>query len=301
MNLHRTLPALLVSAALVALATSPASAQEKAAAKKAEKPPIKALLITGGCCHDYTAQKKIMPEGISARANVTWTIVQQGGTKTNAKIPYYESEEWAKGFDIVVHNECFAEIPDPAWTAKVLKPHREGLPAVVVHCAMHCYRDRTDEWFKFVGVTSRRHGAHYPFEIVNIAPDNEIMKGFGETWKTPKGELYQIEKLWPTARPLAHATSRETRKSEVVLWTNLYNDKTRVFGTTVGHYNEEMSDEVFLNYMSRGLLWACDKLNDDYLLPAAEPKYVQIGEPAKEAPKATGEPTPAKRPDEDKK
>ena len=37
--------------------------------------PLKALLVTGGCCHDYTAQKKIIPEGVSARANVEWTIV----------------------------------------------------------------------------------------------------------------------------------------------------------------------------------------------------------------------------------
>src|SRR6266545_7963726 len=41
--------------------------------------PLHALLITGGCCHDYEAQKKILSEGISARANVTWTIVHEGG------------------------------------------------------------------------------------------------------------------------------------------------------------------------------------------------------------------------------
>src|SRR6267142_5716633 len=40
--------------------------------------PLKALLITGGCCHDYEAQKKIISEGISARANVTWTILHEG-------------------------------------------------------------------------------------------------------------------------------------------------------------------------------------------------------------------------------
>src|SRR5437016_4761411 len=40
--------------------------------------PIRALLITGGCCHDYAAQKKILTEGISARANVAWTIIHEG-------------------------------------------------------------------------------------------------------------------------------------------------------------------------------------------------------------------------------
>src|SRR2546423_1352143 len=47
--------------------------------------PIKALMITGGCCHDYEQQKKILSEGISARANVTWTIIHEGGGEAEAK------------------------------------------------------------------------------------------------------------------------------------------------------------------------------------------------------------------------
>ena len=37
--------------------------------------PLKALLITGGGYHDYQNQKKILTEGISARANVEWTVL----------------------------------------------------------------------------------------------------------------------------------------------------------------------------------------------------------------------------------
>ena len=32
--------------------------------------PLKALLITGGCCHDYAKQKLIISQGVSKRANV---------------------------------------------------------------------------------------------------------------------------------------------------------------------------------------------------------------------------------------
>ena len=71
--------------------------------------PIRALLVTGGCCHDYAKQKVILSEGVSDRANVEWQIVQQGGSATNSKIPLYENADWAKGFDVIVHNECFAE------------------------------------------------------------------------------------------------------------------------------------------------------------------------------------------------
>ena len=81
---------------------------------KSKEKPIKAMLITGGCCHDYNKQKLIITEGISARTNIKieWTIVQQGGTTTDTKIPIYENKDWAKGYDIIVHNECFSNITD---------------------------------------------------------------------------------------------------------------------------------------------------------------------------------------------
>lgn len=253
----------------------PGIAQDAAAKDAPKVKPIRALLITGGCCHDYTKQKKILTEGVSSRALVEWVVVHEGGTATTSKIPYYENPDWAKGFDIVVHNECFSDIPDPKWTERVLKPHREGTPAIVIHCAMHCYRDKTDEWFKFLGVTSHQHGAHYPFEVVNIQPKHPIMEGFGNVWTTQKGELYQIAKLWDTATPLAYAMSRETKKQEPCIWINQYG-KTRVVGTTVGHYNEEMSDPVFLNYVTRGILWATDKVKPEYQQPFLKAQKVLV-------------------------
>ena len=233
--------------------------------------PLRVLLITGGCCHDYTAQKSILAEGISARAHVVFTVVQQGGSSTNTKIPLYQNPDWAKDFDVVIHDECFADVADPAWTERILKPHREGLPAVVLHCAMHCYRDKTDEWFKFCGVTSHRHGAHYPYEVMNVDKAHPIMEGFGSSWQTPKEELYQIAKVWPTATPLGKARSRETKNDEVVIWTNTYG-KARVFGTTIGHYNDTVAKPEYLDLVTRGMLWSANKLGkEDLRKPAASP------------------------------
>ena len=119
------------------------SAQDKAAVKSSKKEkgePIKALLVTGGCCHDYARQKLILSRGISARANVVWTVAHQGGSTTNTKIPLYDDPMWYEGFDIVVHNECFAAVRDKAFVENIVRPHREGLPAILIHCAMHCYR-----------------------------------------------------------------------------------------------------------------------------------------------------------------
>jgi len=255
---------------------APALAEEKSAADKAGVKPLKVLLITGGCCHDYAKQKDILKEGLEARANIEVTVHYNPSKGTDTKFEIYDKDTWAEGYDCVIHNECNAGVKDKDFTQRILKPHREGVGAVVIHCAMHCYRDGTDEWFKFLGVTSRGHGPHYPFKIVNMDRDNPIMKNFPAAWVTPKGELYHIEKVWDTAKVLAHGERIDPKKADAgvlktdaCIWTNQY-EKGRVFGTTVGHYNEEMSDPLFLDYVARGLLWSCDKLNDQYLKP--EPK-----------------------------
>ncbi len=118
--------------------------------------PLRALLITGGCCHDYDAQKKILTEGISARANVTWTIIHEGDPNTKEhRFSIYEKEDWANGFDVIVHNECSGTVSNAAWVEHIAQAHFSGVPAVVIHCSVHSYRwSTTDEWRKLLGVTS---------------------------------------------------------------------------------------------------------------------------------------------------
>jgi putative heme-binding domain-containing protein len=228
--------------------------------------PLKILLVTGGCCHDYTAQKELLKQGLEERAHVEVTYVQQGGTATDSKIPLYEDENWAKGYDLVIHDECFSGVKEVAWSERILKPHRAGLPAVVLHCAMHCYQNGTDNWREFCGVTSRRHGAGYAHEVLNRDGSHPIMQKFGAGWLNPAGELYWIEKVWPSAHPLASAKNRELGNEEVCVWTNDFHG-TKVFGTTLGHHNETVSSPQYLDLVTRGSLWACGKLNDEYLKP----------------------------------
>lgn len=229
-------------------------------------PPLRVLLITGGCCHDYTAQKAILAEGLRERGHFDVEVVQQGGVATDSKIEIYSRDDWADGYDVVIHDECFADVTDQAYVDRILRPHREGKPAVVLHCAMHCYRDGRDDWFKFCGVTSRRHGAHYPHEVLNRDAAHLIMQGFPAGWANPAGELYWIEKVWETAHPLASAKNREQGNEEVCVWTNQF-ERGRVFGTTLGHHNETVSDPVFLDLLTRGVLWAANKLDD--------PRYIK--------------------------
>lgn len=223
--------------------------------------PLRALMITGGCCHDYEAQKKILSEGISARANVTWTIVHEGKDRTHY-VSVYTNAGWAKGFDVVLHNECFGQATNVAFLEGIVQAHRDGgVPAVMLHCSTHSYRfSSSDEWRKLLGVSSYQHGAKHAFEVVNLKPGHPVMTGFPAKWLDHPDELYQLKSTQPDCIPLAKGVSPKEAEQTVV-WLNTYG-KARVFGTTLGHANETMQDPVFLDLVSRGLLWVCGKLDE---------------------------------------
>jgi len=218
-------------------------------------------LITGGCCHDYDFQSKALTEGLSARAPINWTVRHEGGDSKDFQSAHYDDPDWAKAFDVVVHNECYANTTDADYIAKVVAAHKAGTPAVVVHCAMHTYRAAsTDEWRAFLGVTTRKHDHQSNYPVTVTLPEHPIMKGFPEDWVSPKDELYIIEKLWPTAKALATGVSEKTGDSHPVFWTNEYGE-ARVFGTTFGHTNETIANPDFQDILAKGILWAVGDLD----------------------------------------
>ena len=85
------------------------------AAFAAEAPkPLRVLLITGGCCHDYAAQKDILKKGIEARMNALVEQIHTDDKSVKPPLPIYGNPDYAKGFDVVIHDECSAGISDPA-------------------------------------------------------------------------------------------------------------------------------------------------------------------------------------------
>lgn len=234
-----------------------------ARADDAASKPIKALIITGGCCHDYDFQTKAMQKAAADRnVKVEWTVVNEGGKGTSAQIELYNNPDWAKGYDVVIHNECFANTTDADYIRKITSSHKAGTNAVVIHCAMHTYRSaKIDDWREMLGVTSRRHEHQSNYAVQTVEADHPVMKGFPADYKTPKDELYVIEHVWPNTKVLARSKSEKTGESHPVLWTNQYG-KARVFGTTYGHSNATFSDEVFLNTLTRGIQWAAGTLGE---------------------------------------
>jgi uncharacterized protein len=222
----------------------------------AGQPRINALVVSGGCCHDYALQGRLLMDAVGKALPVDWTLVVQGGRGTRGSMPVYARPDWSKGFDLVIHNECLANVDDPAYIRNITAGHRGGPPAVVIHCAMHSYRSATiDDWREFLGVTSRTHTKPFPIPVRVAAPEHPAMKGFKGDWVTPVDELYVIEKVWPNTTPLAIARSPEDGKDYALAWASDYSG-ARVFGTTLGHGNETWADPVFQDLLVRGIKWA---------------------------------------------
>jgi type 1 glutamine amidotransferase len=115
------------------------------------------------------------------------------------------------------------------------------------------------------------HGKRNPIAVTFTAKDHPIVSGLAD-WTTAADELYNNIKVFETAKPLA--TGKQGADEAVVAWTNDYKG-TRVFCTTLGHGNDVVGDARYLDLVSRGFLWAVNKLDDAHLAPTAK-----RGEPA---------------------
>ncbi len=230
----------------------------------AELRPLRALLVCGGCCHDYPVQKDVLKRGIEARARVIVETVQQGGVSKESQIPLYANRDWAKGYDVVIHDECFGAVADTNWISQILAPHRAGLPAVNLHCAVHSYRAAPgDLWQEYLGLRSMKHGKAMPILIRTVEKQHPIIQGLGwRDWLTGNEELYNNVKVFPSATVLQRGAQGDDDCA--ITWVNRYGS-TRVFSTSLGHFNETVSDERYLDLVTRGVLWACDRLDAQHL------------------------------------
>jgi len=272
---------LVLGAALLAAVSAPAADAVK---------PLRVLLVAGGCCHDYATQTRILEQGIEARVRADVEVVFNPDKSTKATFEIYGNPDWASGYDVVIHDECSADVTDPAYVERILAAHRRGTPAVNLHCAMHSYRvgdfrkpatlgADDSAWFEMLGLQSTSHGPQLPIEIVFTDRAHPVAQTLAD-WKTVNEELYNNIQVLPTAKVLATGrqlvppkpkkdepvdpAAKPTEANAVVAWINEYGpNKTRIFSTTLGHNNDTVADDRYLDLVTRGLLWAAGKLGDD--------------------------------------
>ncbi|WP_162249875.1 ThuA domain-containing protein [Massilia sp. Root351] len=255
------------------------SAQAQAQAVK----PIKVLIVTGGCCHNYPAQRAILEAGLKARipAEVTHAFYdpRQGEKATRPALPIYGNPRYADGYDVVVHNECAADEDSAAVVDTVLAPHRLGTPGVNLHCAMHSFRsgewkqavkagDANAKWFEYTGIQSTGHGPQSPIHLAASAAGHPVAKGF-QPFVTANEELYNnltqfnVRPVLTGTQPEAKAEAERALQFNVA-WTHRYGPRqARVFSTTLAHNEAGMADPRYLDLVARGLLWATGHLRED--------------------------------------
>src|SRR5678815_5788829 len=112
-----------------------------------------------------------------------------------------------------------------------------------------------------LGISSYDHEALRTLQVTNLNPVHPIMRGFPHNWSAPADELYKVAVLWPGIVPLAQSYGQETMTNHVNVWANTYGSG-RVFATTLGHANTTVAHPTYLDLITRGLLWACGRLDD---------------------------------------
>lgn len=223
----------------------------------AQQDPLKILFITGGGFHDFDAQRDILTKGLAERLQVQFTIDHEAGSDATAVPERFSDPDWVKGYDLVLYNISLSVDQKPETAQAIIDSHvKHGVPAALLHGSTHSYR-RTgnQEWFNFLGARSMKHDARRPFANEVLEPNHPVMVGFPDPWQQAQGELYIIEEMFPAAQPLARAHSVETETDQPTIWINNYKG-IRIFVTTIGHHNETMASETYLDLVSRGILWA---------------------------------------------
>lgn len=253
--------------------------------------PIKVLVVSGGCCHHYAAQRAILEAGLKARIPVEVSHVfydpKPGEKATRPALPIYGNPHYADGYDVVLHNECAADEDSAEALDAVLAPHRLGMPGVNLHCAMHSYRsgtwkqpvkagDANARWFEYTGIQSTGHGPQSPIHLVVDPAGHPVAQGF-QPFVTANEELYNnltqfnVTPVLTGTQPEAQAEAERALKFNVA-WTHRYGPKqARVFSITLAHNEAGMADPRYLDLVARGLLWATGHLRDD---GAAEAGYL---------------------------
>jgi type 1 glutamine amidotransferase len=252
----------------------------------AEQKPLRVLVVAGGCCHDYATQKEVLKKGIEARVNAVVEVAYDPTKSTKPLFELFKSPDWGKNFDVVVHDECAADITDQAYVANIVNAHKNGLPAVNLHCAMHSYRwgsfrepvkagADNASWYEMLGLQSTGHGPQQPIAITFTDKSHPVTTGLAD-WTTINEELYnnvQILGAKTLATGLQKVPEKKDKKGKVtpaseanaiVAWTNEFGPKkTRIFSTTIGHNNATVEDARYLDLVARAVLWSAGKLEAD--------------------------------------
>jgi len=77
----------------------------------------------------YAVQKDILKKGLEAARTSSSPRSTPMTRATKPPLPIYGNADYARGFDVVIHDECSAGVTELPVIDAVLAPHKDGIPA----------------------------------------------------------------------------------------------------------------------------------------------------------------------------
>ena len=214
--------------------------------------PLNALILTSpGVYHNYKQQTWVLAHRIAEYANIRFDV-------SLAEPERWKSTDFSEGYDVLIYNFCMADNQDDELIANLSRQIEQlGVPALVIHCTMHSFRE-TDLWWPMFGLRTK---AHEPLRSLTQIQEvqHPILSGIPSEWTLTNDELYI--NLEFEGQPLL-STIGEDGKSHTTAWLT-YQGTTPVFGTTLGHSEETIRNPAFQRLIANALLFVTDNLSDD--------------------------------------
>lgn len=214
--------------------------------------PLKALILASpGVYHNYEQQTRDLAHGIVKHANVRFDV-------SLAELERWKTTDFSEGYDVLIYNICMADNQDDALIANLRRQTEQlGVPALVIHCTMHSFRE-TDLWWPMFGLKTKTHEQLRPLMQTRGKP-HSILSGIPVDWTVANDELYiNLEYEGETLL----STVGEDGKSHTTAWL-AYHGITPIFGTTLGHSDQTMKDPAFQRLIANALLFVTGNLSQD--------------------------------------
>lgn len=219
--------------------------------------PLKVLILTSpGVYHNYEQQTQDLAKGIAEQVNVQFDV-------SLAELNRWRTTDFARGYDALIYNICMADSRDDDLINNLRRQTEQlKVPALVIHCTMHSFRE-TNLWWPMFGLQTRAHESLRPLTQIQEAK-HPILDGIPDDWTVANDELYinlQFE-----GQRLLSATGEDTQP-HTTAWL-AYRGSTPVFGTTLGHSEETLKDPAFQRLIANALLFVTGNLSDQGAMAA---------------------------------
>ncbi len=214
--------------------------------------PLNALIVTSqGVYHNYRQQTWVLAHRIAENANVRFDV-------SLTELERWRTTDFAKGYDVLIYNFCLADNTDRKLIANMRRQTEQlGIPALVIHCTMHSFRE-TESWWPMLGLKTT---THEPLRSLTMTKReaHPITSGIPENWTLTDDELYI--NLAFDGVPLLTSVG-EDGKEHVTAWL-AYPGGTPVFGTTLGHSEDSIRNPPFQRMLANALLYVTGNLSED--------------------------------------